>query len=37
VYLIADAVTISTSTLAARAEVLGAIALAIQNSPERAA
>ena len=34
---IADAVTISTSTLAARAEVLGAIALAIQNSPERAA
>jgi hypothetical protein len=29
-------VTISTSTLADRAEVLGAIALAIQESPKRA-
>jgi hypothetical protein len=29
-------VTISTSTLGDQAEVLGAIALAIQESPERA-
>jgi hypothetical protein len=35
--LIADAVTIRTSALGERAEVLGAIALAVQTSLQRAA